>query len=56
MLFQSIVFLSDLITFQLGGCNNKSEKVYHLVGYVEKSPYDAWMFAFSEFNDHSFSS
>jgi hypothetical protein len=55
ILFQSIG-LNDLITFQLGGCDNESEKVYHLIGYVEKSPYDAWMFAFSKFNDPSFSS
>jgi len=56
MLFQSIGSLGDLITFQLDGYNNEPEKIYHLIGYVEKSAYGAWMFAFSKFNDPSFSS
>lgn len=55
ILFQSIG-LNDLITFQLGGCDNESEKVYHLIGYVEKSPYDTWMLAFPRLSHFSFSS
>ena len=31
VLFQSIG-LNDIFTFQLGGCDNESEKVYHLIG------------------------